>query len=124
MCSARGSSRAERGGLMLAPALWAFGHGLMVAGGILSVLGILGAFTGSSEDAGRVLSAGVMILATGAGIMLLANVLIVAGVMAVLTGGAVAAKAAVEYGMRKRIGHQLREKNLTELFSLSRQLEN
>jgi hypothetical protein len=44
--------------------------------------------------------------------------------MAVLTGTAVAAKAAVEYGVRQRIEQQLREKNLTELIGLSRQLEN
>jgi hypothetical protein len=36
----------------------------------------------------------------------------------------VAAKAAVEYGVRKRIEHQLREMKLTELIGLSRQLEN
>lgn len=112
------------GVILLAPAIWAFGHGLMVAGGILSVLGILGAFAGSGKDAANTLAGGVLILATGAGIMLLANLLMAAGVMAVLTGSAVAAKAAVEYGMRKRIEHQLREKNLTELISLSRQLEN
>ena len=47
-----------------------------------------------------------------------------ASVMAVLTGSAVAAKASVEYGMRKRIEHQLRKKNLTELIGLSRQLGN
>ena len=71
-----------------------------------------------------VFGAGVVAGGTGAGIMLLANMLMVAGVMAVLTGSAVAAKAAVEYGVRKRIEQQLREKNLTELIGLSRQLEN
>jgi hypothetical protein len=63
-----------------------------------------------------------MTLVAGAGIALVGFALTFAGVVAVVGGTGVATKATVEEILRKRIEKQLRSNNISELVSLSNQL--
>jgi hypothetical protein len=68
--------------------------------------------------------AGVLILGAGTGITLAGNIIAVAGVIAIVAGCGVAAKYVLEEVLRWRIEQQIRQKNVSELVDLSRQLSN
>jgi hypothetical protein len=61
-------------------------------------------------------------LVAGAGIALAGFALTAAGIVAVVGGTGAATKATVEVILRKRIEKQIREKSITELVSISKQL--
>lgn len=74
------------------------------------------------EQAEKWITAGLLTLVAGAGIALVGFALTTVGVIAVVGGSGVATKATVEIVLRKRIEQQLKEKSITELIDLSRQL--
>ncbi len=117
-----GALAAGAGALMLGPGLVALGQGVMLVGGILLATGMLSVFFAEKEDAAKLISAGLLTLVAGTGIALVGYVLTAAGIVAVVAGSGVATKATVQHLLRKRIEKQLRSKNVTELLTLSRQL--
>jgi hypothetical protein len=119
-----GTVAAGAGALLLAPSIIGLGGGVMVAGCIVATLGLLSAFTGGEKEAGNMVMGGVLILAAGAGITLVGNIIAVAGILAILAGSGVIAKSVVEEVLRRRIEQQLRQRSISELTVLTRQLES
>lgn len=74
------------------------------------------------EQAEKWVSAGLLALVAGAGVALAGFALTIAGVVAVVGGAGTATKATVQAILRKRIESQLKEKSVSELIDLSRQL--
>jgi hypothetical protein len=74
------------------------------------------------RQAAKWISAGLLTLVAGTGVARVGYVLTAAGIVAVVAGSGVATKATVQHLLRKRIERQLRSKNVTELITLSRQL--
>jgi uncharacterized membrane protein HdeD (DUF308 family) len=110
------------GGIMLGPGLVTLGQGVMVIGGILIATGMLSVVYVEKAEAEKWISAGLLTLVAGAGIALAGFALTTAGVVAVVAGSGVATKATVEEVLRRRIAKQMREKSISELIDLSRQL--
>lgn len=94
----------------------------MMIGGILIATGMLSVVYVEKEQAEKWISAGLLTLVAGAGIALVGFAMTTAGVVAVVAGSGVATKATVEEVLRRRIAKQMREKSITELIDLSRQL--
>jgi hypothetical protein len=117
-----GALAAGVGGILLGPGLVTLGQGVMVIGSILVATGMLSVLYVDKEQAEKLIAAGLMTLVTGAGIALAGFILTAAGIVAVVGGTGVATKATVEIVLRKRIEQQLKDKSITELINLSRQL--
>ncbi|WP_136078983.1 hypothetical protein [Pontiella desulfatans] len=112
------------GGIMLGPGLVTLGQGVMVIGGILVAAGMLSVVYIEKAEAEKLISAGLLTLVAGAGIVLVGFALTTAGIVAVVGGTGVATKATVEEVLRRKIEKQMREKSISELIGISRQLKN
>jgi hypothetical protein len=110
------------GGVLLGPGLVTIGQGVMVIGAILASTGFLSVVYVEKEQAEKWIAAGLLTLVAGAGIALVGFALTAAGVVAVVGGTGVATKATVEEILRKRIEKKIREKSISELLSISKQL--
>ena len=117
-----GALAAGAAGLILGPGLVALGQCITLVGGILLGAGILSVFVAEKEDAAKLISSGLLTLVAGTGIALVGYVLTAAGIVAVVAGSGVATRATVQHILRKRIEKQLRSKGVTELLTLSQQL--
>ncbi|WP_136065290.1 hypothetical protein [Pontiella sulfatireligans] len=96
----------------------------MAIGGILIATGMLSVVYVEKSEAEKWISAGLLTLVAGAGIALAGFALTTAGVVAVVAGSGVATKATVEEILRRKIEKQMREKSISELIGISRQLSN
>jgi hypothetical protein len=117
-----GALAAGVGGIMLGPGLVTLGQGVMAIGAILVSTGMLSVLYVEKEQAEKWIAAGVLTLIAGAGIALAGFALTTAGVVAVVGGAGTATKASVELILRRRIESQLKEKSISELVDLTRQL--
>ncbi|WP_168433124.1 hypothetical protein [Pontiella sulfatireligans] len=117
-----GAVAAGVGGIMLGPGLVTLGQGVMAIGGILIATGMLSVVYTEKEQAEKWISTGLLTLVAGAGIALAGFALTTAGVVAVVAGSGVATKATVEEVLRRKIEKQMREKSISELIGISRQL--
>ncbi|VGO23265.1 hypothetical protein SCARR_05372 [Pontiella sulfatireligans] len=91
-------------------------------GGILIATGMLSVVYVEKEQAEKMISAGLLTLVAGAGIALAGFAMTTAGVVAVVAGSGEATKATVMEILRRKIEKQMREKSISELIGISRQL--
>jgi len=119
-----GAIAAGVGGIMLGPGLVTLGQGVMVIGGILVSTGMLSVVYVEKAEAEKMISVGLLTLVADAGIALVGLAMTTAGVVAVVAGSGIATKATVEKILRRKIEKQMREKSITELIGISRQLSN
>jgi hypothetical protein len=110
------------GGILLGPGLVTIGQGVMLIGGILASTGFLSVLYVDKKQAEKWIAAGMLTLVAGAGIALAGFALTAAGVVAVVGGTGIATKATVVEILRRRIEKQIREKSITELMSISKQM--
>jgi hypothetical protein len=111
------------GAILLGPGLVTLGQGVMLIGGILLATGMLSVVYVEKGQAEKWIAAGLLTLVAGTGIALVGFALTIVGVIAVVGGTGLAVKETATQMLRRRIEKKIREKSISQLIDISRQLD-